>query len=258
MSRRNLTTTALVVTIALAGCATSRTDEPRTEQPRIVHQEPWTPTPTGELVGRVTLDGQPVPYFGVSMVVAKISNSLPDAVRSADGRFAITLPRGTWDLIFAGPGFARTVVPNVTIAESGNAPLEVAVTHGYTIDGTVVDPVGNPVGSAAVRIHQGLDTHSRNILWRLEAFQRRRAPVVSLRAPPESNPLTECRHQLRDELHALEHRQPTAGLREPRGRADVGSHQNLPLAFAQLSRGGMDSRMSQCSTSLPPATRNRS
>ena len=104
------------------------------------------------LVGIVTLDGKPVPSFGVTVTSSPEYpfDAVTLAIRDEEGRFAIHAPRGRWDLIVAGPGFARRVITNVDVPVK--TPLAIAVERGRTIAGTVSDWNSAPVVGAAVTI----------------------------------------------------------------------------------------------------------
>ena len=110
------------------------------------------------LVGRVLLDGVPVPYFGYVISEAPDDEySRPRPVRDADGRFTDKDPElGTFAVILIGPTFARHVVPNVKIASGQVTDLgDIAVTKGETIRGRVTDDRGAGVAGASVRLSAG-------------------------------------------------------------------------------------------------------
>jgi hypothetical protein len=107
------------------------------------------------VVGRVLLDGQPVPYYGVT--VARNFTSFyqpPTPIRAADGRFRVAVPKpDTWDVVIAGPGFARTVLPGKAIGDGQTLDLgDISVGHGHTIRGAVRDDSGAPVANARVAL----------------------------------------------------------------------------------------------------------
>lgn len=125
---------------------------------------------TGTVVGHVTLDGRPVSNFGVTVHVNHRSLALPApiSVHASDGRFLVRVPHGEWDLVFAGPGFARHVVKKLNVrAGEANVPLQVRVDRGDTVQGRVTNAVGDAVHGAVVRISQNPSTLTKELLWEL-------------------------------------------------------------------------------------------
>ena len=60
---------------------------------------------------------------------------------------------GIWDVVIAGPGFARRVLPGIHVEDGKITDLgEVAVAHGHRITGTVRDQAGLPVPHATVSL----------------------------------------------------------------------------------------------------------
>ena len=110
------------------------------------------PKTTGNVHGRVLLDGMPVTYFGVAYTNNVAFAGMPaklTAFRSDDGAFTAAIPDGHWDLIIAAPGAARRVIPDVDIAGALDLGT-VALGHGHTLTGTVRDETGAPVANARV------------------------------------------------------------------------------------------------------------
>jgi hypothetical protein len=103
----------------------------------------------------VLLNGQPVPFFGVTATDdATFTPGLgsffrPTPFQTSDGRFTIT-PRSVRDrdLIIAGPGFERIAVRAVPRKQSDIGDIN--VTTGHRIEGVVRDEAGNPVAGATV------------------------------------------------------------------------------------------------------------
>ncbi len=135
-----------------------------------INRDIWTASLTGMMVGRVSLDGEPVSYFGVTVHANHrfFGSPAPIPVRASDGRFLVKVPPGEWDLIFAGPGFARHVVKKVNVrAGEANVPLQVRVGRGDTVQGLVTNTMGDAVEGAVVEISQNLKTPTRDLLWEL-------------------------------------------------------------------------------------------
>jgi protocatechuate 3,4-dioxygenase beta subunit len=110
------------------------------------------------LVGRVLLDGVPVPYFGI--VIAEDPDdeySRPKPVRDPDGRFIDKDPElGTFAVILIGPTFARHVIPKVRFSSGQVTDLgDIAVSKGETIRGRVTDERGAGIAGASVRLAAG-------------------------------------------------------------------------------------------------------
>ena len=108
--------------------------------------------------GSLRIDGAPVSRFG--LVFARDFSS-PDwrtarPVTTTDGRFVVTdIPAGTWDLVVAGPGFARKVLPGRTIVRGERLELgAIELHHGHVVRGSVVDQRGRPVAGARVTLTQ--------------------------------------------------------------------------------------------------------
>lgn len=110
------------------------------------------------LVGRVLLDGAPVPYFGFVIAEDPTNEySRPKPNRDPEGRFIEKDPElGTFAVIIVGPTFRRHVVENVKIASGQVTDLgDIAVEKGEIIRGRVVDERGSGVAGATVRLAGG-------------------------------------------------------------------------------------------------------
>lgn len=169
-----------VIVLAVCMWACTPNSDTHTEGPK---NETWT-----GVSGVVTLEGKPVTYFGVTVVPSSrywiedpltpdrrraaylkqiIAPKVPIRVHSNDGTFAIETPPGQWDLILAGPGFARYVVRGATARPRTGATLDIKVTRGRTINGTVTYGGGAPVDHAQVRITQTDSCPREDSLWEL-------------------------------------------------------------------------------------------
>jgi hypothetical protein len=108
------------------------------------------------IAGRVLLDGKPVGYYSVTVTKSYAATILERAtlVHAADGRFHVAVKEpGSWDVIIAGPGFARRVVAGSQVDEGKTSDLgDVVVTRGHTIRGVVRDTDGNPIVGADVAL----------------------------------------------------------------------------------------------------------
>ncbi len=88
---------------------------------------------TGELEGVVVSaeDGAPV-----AEVRVLVRGSRAEAVTNAEGRFALTLPEGTWDLSLIRSGFSTLSVPEVAVSPDGTSERRVEmVPAGRLMDG---------------------------------------------------------------------------------------------------------------------------
>jgi hypothetical protein len=107
---------------------------------------------TGTTVcGRVLLDGEPLPHFGV-LLMPPNHFAAPTEVRAADGRFALRhVEPGRWWLSVLGPGTWRKVIEDI---EVGGQPVvdvgDVAMKLALRISGHVRDLAGVPVADARV------------------------------------------------------------------------------------------------------------
>jgi hypothetical protein len=107
-----------------------------------------------ELVGRLVLDGHPVPYFGITFARSfAFTRGYPPPIeiRNVDGSFAVRAPSGTWDVIIGGPGFARRVVAGIELSRHHITNLgEISVRRGFSIHGVLHDEAGKAVAHARV------------------------------------------------------------------------------------------------------------
>lgn len=112
------------------------------------------PDPAG-ITGRVVLDGKPVTYYGVSIDEDPDDTyGRPTPVRDPAGRFTQRdVAPGRFAVIIVGPGFARRVVEGVQVVSGRVTELgDIAVVRGESVRGRVVDPRGDGVAGATVRI----------------------------------------------------------------------------------------------------------
>lgn len=145
--------------VVLAACGGPPVVPPAPPPLRPTPHAPSPPAePTGTAIaGRVVLDGAPVRYYGV-IVSASFASSAPTdpakVIHHGDGRFRLPVKDlGPWDLVIAGPGFARKVVAGTSVPDGATKDLgDIAVAHGHTIRGVVRDGYGAPVASAEVAL----------------------------------------------------------------------------------------------------------
>jgi hypothetical protein len=108
--------------------------------------------------GRVTLNGSPVEYYGVTVTHNYMLPFHPKAtsINTTTGRFTVSCkPEDRVDLIIAGPGFARRVVAGITTGSKQDTNLgEIVVRGGNTVTGTLLDENNNPASNVLVRISQ--------------------------------------------------------------------------------------------------------
>ncbi|MBA2543863.1 MAG: hypothetical protein H0V17_29735 [Deltaproteobacteria bacterium] len=117
------------------------------------------------IVGRVLLDGAPVPYFGVRLVLEQGRHSTPrplprssnvcgppSGVRAEDGRFALPhVPAGTRRLSLIGPGTRLAITEEILVTGNETIDLgDVVLERGDRITGFVRDRSGAPVADARV------------------------------------------------------------------------------------------------------------
>lgn len=111
------------------------------------------------ITGRVLLDGQPMPYYGL-IVTEHPRNSwqkTPTAVRSPDGRFTHNgVAPGSWGVVVGGPGVARKVIENVVVTEGKVTDLgDITLDRGQKVHGRVTTPNGVAVAGATVSVSEG-------------------------------------------------------------------------------------------------------
>jgi hypothetical protein len=105
------------------------------------------------VTGVLLLKGKPVKYFGVVVTENYTRSRYATAhhVASRDGRFLIATKPGTYDIVFAGPGFARQVVAGQQVIANRATNLgKVSVDRGYTVGGMVTDEQGAPMSNVNV------------------------------------------------------------------------------------------------------------
>lgn len=102
------------------------------------------------------------------MIVMRLREIDPvryEATVDANGRFEVRdLPAGIWELTARGSGFSPLTVPGLTVPEgAGSTDLgTVVLVPGVAIEGQAVDPQGNPVPGAEIRVAEaGGDPMSR-------------------------------------------------------------------------------------------------
>jgi len=146
---------ALVITSIVAGCWSTPTIPAAPRKP-IQSTASSDPAAPAHLTGRILRDGVAMTDFGVTLAPSLDDIELAKTIEihTRDGRFDIGVSAGDYDLVIAGPGFARKTL-HVTTSPSQPTRLgSVAVTRGQTIDGRVTDKAGTPLGGIAVHLYQ--------------------------------------------------------------------------------------------------------
>lgn len=110
----------------------------------------------GSVVGRVMLEGKPVPYFGVifSANYMTKAQTAPYVVHAPDGRFSLhEVPARDWDILVVAPRYGTLIAPGHEVTRGGVLDLgDLVMKRGHTITGRVIDLEGRPVTDARVRI----------------------------------------------------------------------------------------------------------
>ncbi len=106
------------------------------------------------IAGRVLLDGEPMPYFGVLLSTPNVFGGEPVEVRASDGRFALPhVSPGTWSLSLLGPGTWRKVIEEVTVGDQPLVDLgDIKMGRALRVAGHVRDRNGAPVAHARVLV----------------------------------------------------------------------------------------------------------
>ncbi|MBA2542698.1 MAG: hypothetical protein H0V17_23845, partial [Deltaproteobacteria bacterium] len=141
------------VVLAVAACgappvATKPVDPPK--------REPFADAfDDAAITGRVLLNGQPVPEFGIVVVANRWMKPPAIPVRQPGGRFEVHVPAGTFDLIIAGPGFARTMLVEKSLRPGVITDLgDITLKPGFTISGQITDMTGRSVPGAEITVEQ--------------------------------------------------------------------------------------------------------
>lgn len=109
---------------------------------------------TGQITGRVVIDGHPVPFFGVA-----IGPLGPEPHYAPDGRFELEVQTVTElpesrTVTLVGPGFERLVLDRVLAIPGKTTNLgDIFVSAGKSLRGRVVTASGAPIVGAAVAVH---------------------------------------------------------------------------------------------------------
>jgi hypothetical protein len=142
---------AIAIAVASCSCWTQSARTPARHLERVERRHPPV------LVGRVTLDGKPVRFYGVTL--EQWRDYLPTVeVSNAHGRFEISdVSTGSWDVIIAGPGFARRIIVHQRIDSEKVLDLgQIEVERGSVVDGHITDAQGAPMPHATVAIMQSV------------------------------------------------------------------------------------------------------
>jgi LPXTG-motif cell wall-anchored protein len=126
-----------------------------------------TSTATGTVTGTVTdaATGRPVDQALVTLYRPTDPVRQPTALTGSDGRYSLTGPVGTWQVLVLDPlpeyiwtylqrtpdgPTAQSLAPSVDLTADGTAVVDIALTAAGRIEGVVRDPDGRPV--AGVRV----------------------------------------------------------------------------------------------------------
>jgi hypothetical protein len=111
---------------------------------------------TGTITGTIVLSDRPVSYYGVTITSNYLDSMYPTAkeIHNREGLFSVTnLDPGTYDVIIAGPGFARLVIPRLVVNPGKETKLGTLVVYpGRKVTGTVTDDNAKAVANATVTI----------------------------------------------------------------------------------------------------------
>lgn len=134
-----------------------------------------TPTTTGSITGRVTINGQPAP--GILMVAQPSPNSQRDSIAEAvtddEGRYQLTgLAAGRYVVLARAPGFALAETNNLYASgptasvTDGQAVkgIDFALVPGAVITGRVTDAEGKPVIRERVTLFRS-DARGQKLLY---------------------------------------------------------------------------------------------
>lgn len=110
------------------------------------------------ITGRVLLDGTLVPEIAIGWLTPSMRPAIQGAATNqAKGRFNLHVPPGKWTLLIAGPGFARTELPDRVLSAGSVTDLgDITPRRGFTISGSVTDANGQPVADAEVAVRNSL------------------------------------------------------------------------------------------------------
>ncbi len=148
-----------VYTVTAEASGYSRASVPRVEAGRedleiVLHER-------GSVSGRVTSpEGKPVTRFSLELFQVNRSTSnfhkLGDKREfkspTGDYRFEDIEP-GTYKLLASGPGFSPTYSPGFTVEREEVQGVDVQLSLGARLTGLVLDPEGNPIPGAEIKLH---------------------------------------------------------------------------------------------------------
>jgi protocatechuate 3,4-dioxygenase beta subunit len=134
--------------------------------------------PGATIMGRVLIDGHPLPYFGIAIMEPKYApvGGSPIGIRTVDGHFTLRhQAAGTWRVVLLGPGTRAKVLDNIVIEPGRTADLgDIEMERGRRIAGHVRDRSGAPVSGARVVIARGSrEDQSRLEQWFSEHYEAR-------------------------------------------------------------------------------------
>lgn len=160
----------LAVLVLVAACSSTPPPAPPLSSSSFIGLKGPKPRPSPlmtSITGRVMRNGQPVREFGLLVHKHELdTNSVLREIHAPDGRFTSAASPGNQELIIVGHTFARHL--SERYVGEANTVLDVGdieVTRGFTLEGTVTDPLGRRGSDAEVTIIQNLDrAPTKNVL----------------------------------------------------------------------------------------------
>jgi hypothetical protein len=149
------TIVALLVVAASPPLAGRQQTPPRDVAATTRQEQPTAAAPRAGINGRITsaADGSPLRRAVIAVGVGGrvFSRTFTDN----DGRYDIDAPSGvSYAVLVTKGGYLPATVPRPRSERPAAATLDVSLARGAVLSGRVMDPLGNPVVSVRVRLHQ--------------------------------------------------------------------------------------------------------